>query len=314
VGAGQTAVRVTELLSNQTMFGYRVDGFLSVMHEPVEAGINCIGSIDDLRELIRKLQPYHVIFALDSTDYQSLDLAIEICDEEGVHLHVVPDYSELITNRGRLESLGGIPLITVRDIPSRRGFNRLLKRSFDIVFSSIFIVVFSPIFFLLILLIKLTSKGPVFYTQERVGLDNKVFNIIKFRTMFVQEKSQSDKVWTTQNDPRVTSIGRFMRKLSLDETPQFINVITGKMSVVGPRPERPYWVEQFKDTYHHYMQRHAVKAGITGWAQVNGFRGDTSIEQRVTADIYYIENWSFLLDLKIVLMTPFKSVIDRNAY
>ncbi|EMO05061.1 bacterial sugar transferase [Leptospira interrogans serovar Icterohaemorrhagiae str. Verdun HP] len=164
------------------------------------------------------------------------------------------------------------------------------------------------------LLVKLTSPGPVFYYQERVGLDNKKFKMIKFRTMVVQAKTQSETTWTVQNDPRVTSVGRILRKLSLDETPQFFNVLFGDMSVVGPRPERPHFVEKFKNDHKHYMRRHAVKAGITGLAQVKGLRGDTSIEDRIAADIYYIENWSIWLDLKIILLTPFKGIMDKNAY
>ena len=163
-------------------------------------------------------------------------------------------------------------------------------------------------------MIKLTSPGPVLFSQERVGLNNKIFKLLKFRTMYVQQPGDSDKIWTKNRDPRVTPVGRILRRFSLDEIPQFFNVFTGDMSVVGPRPERPYWVEQFKEQYKGYMQRHGVKAGITGWAQINGLRGDTSIEDRVSADIYYIENWSFFMDLKIILLTPFKSIIDRNAY
>lgn len=154
----------------------------------------------------------------------------------------------------------------------------------------------------------------MFYYQERVGLDNKKFKMIKFRTMVVQAKTQSETTWTVQNDPRVTSVGRILRKLSLDETPQFFNVLFGDMSVVGPRPERPHFVEKFKNDHKHYMRRHAVKAGITGLAQVKGLRGDTSIEDRIAADIYYIENWSIWLDLKIILLTPFKGIMDKNAY
>jgi lipopolysaccharide/colanic/teichoic acid biosynthesis glycosyltransferase len=162
--------------------------------------------------------------------------------------------------------------------------------------------------------VKLSGRGPVFFTQERVGLDNNVFRIIKFRTMKVQAEIASDSVWTTKGDPRITKIGRFLRQTSLDEIPQFFNIFVGQMSVVGPRPERPYYVEQFKDTYTYFKRRHAVKAGLTGWAQINGLRGDTSIQDRIDADLFYIENWTFWLDLKIVMLTPFKGMIHKNAY
>jgi hypothetical protein len=210
--------------------------------------------------------------------------------------------------------MDGIPIITIRDIPLRNGYNRVVKRVFDILFSFLFILLFSPIYLLIALLVKLSSKGPIFIYQERVGLDNKKFQMIKFRSMLVQEKSESDTKWTIKNDPRITPIGSILRKLSLDETPQFFNSLIGDMSVVGPRPERPFYVEQFKTSHKHYMRRHAVKAGITGWAQVQGLRGDTSIEDRIEADIYYIENWSLIMDLKIILMTPFTGFINKNAY
>jgi Undecaprenyl-phosphate glucose phosphotransferase len=220
----------------------------------------------------------------------------------------------LIAAKGDVETLEGIPIISVREVPARSGFNRLLKRAFDVGFSLTVILLLSPVFILTALVIKLTSRGPVFYKQERVGLDNRPFDMLKFRTMKVQQKSDSDTIWTTRNDPRVTPVGAIMRKLSIDELPQFFNVLFGNMSVVGPRPERPFFVQQFKGKYHHYMRRHAVKAGITGWAQINGLRGDTSIQERIEADIYYIENWSFWLDLKIILMTPFKGMVNENAY
>ena len=192
--------------------------------------------------------------------------------------------------------------------------NRVLKRTFDLVFSGLFILVFSPVFLAIALAVKLTSKGPVFFSQDRVGLDNEVFKIIKFRTMRVQTTQASNTVWTTKDDPRITPIGKFLRKSSLDEIPQFFNIFVGQMSVVGPRPERPYYVDQFRDKYKYFKRRHAVKAGLTGWAQINGLRGDTSIQDRIDADLYYIENWTFFLDLKIVLLTPFKGMIHKNAY
>ncbi len=316
IGTGNAANQVKYVISRNSIYGYSVAGFIGVPNEKhrMVPGEMVIGGLSELPRFLNERQPYHVIFAVDEASTETLEEAMGICNHEGIHMHVVPNFSELITAKGRLESLEGLPLITIRDIPARRGINRLGKRVFDFLFSLVFILIFSPFFILISLAVGLTSKGPIFLKQDRVGLDNKTFKLLKYRTMYTQQPEHSDQIWTTKNDPRVTPVGRILRKLSLDEIPQFFNVLAGKMSVVGPRPERPYWVEQFKERYSGYMQRHGMKAGITGWAQINGLRGDTSIEERVAADIYYIENWSFLLDLKIIILTPFKSVVDKNAY
>ncbi len=316
IGTGKSAVQIESVIIRNKLYGYTVKGFIKL---PGDNGNlvddrRILGELEDLPGILSEIQPYHVIYAADSANSKNLRKAIILCSYEGINLHLALNFSELLTSKVYFENLDGIPLISMRDIPARRGFNRLVKRIFDIIFSFLFIVFFSPFYILIGLAIKLTSRGPVLLTQDRVGLNNKVFKLLKFRTMYVQKPEESDTIWTKSNDPRVTPVGRILRKMSLDEIPQFFNVLSGKMSVVGPRPERPYWVEQFKERYAGYMQRHGMKAGITGWAQINGLRGDTSIEERVAADIYYIENWSFLLDLKIILLTPFKSVVDRNAY
>lgn len=316
IGTGKAANHVELIIRRNQLYGYNVKGFVQLPNEdaPEVAAGKVLGQLNELSHILKEIEPYHVIFAGDTADSEILQQAIKICSYEGILLHLVPSFSELITSRIQIESLEGIPLISLRDIPARRGFSRLLKRVFDTLFALLFIVLFSPFYFLIGLFIKLSSRGPVLLKQERVGLNNKSFQLLKFRTMYVQQSADSDTIWTKSHDPRVTPVGRILRKFSLDETPQFFNVLFGKMSVVGPRPERPYWVEQFKERYKGYMQRHGMKAGITGWAQINGLRGDTSIEERVSADIYYIENWSFLLDLKIIALTPFKSMIDKNAY
>lgn len=316
IGTGKSAVQIESVIIRNKLYGYTVKGFIKL---PGDNGNlvddrRILGELEDLPGILSEIQPYHVIYAADSANSKNLRKAIILCSYEGINLHLALNFSELLTSKVYFENLDGIPLISMRDIPARRGFNRLVKRIFDIIFSFLFIVLFSPFYILIGLAIKLTSRGPVLLMQDRVGLNNKVFKLLKFRTMYVQKPEESDTIWTKSNDPRVTPVGRILRKMSLDEIPQFFNVLSGKMSVVGPRPERPYWVEQFKERYAGYMQRHGMKAGITGWAQINGLRGDTSIEERVAADIYYIENWSFLLDLKIILLTPFKSVVDRNAY
>jgi len=316
MGTESLASTIEGVIQRNRLYGYSITGYIRLEGEdsPTVKSTQIIGTMADLDALLVKHKPFHVIFAANTIQNDVLLEAIKICGHEGIHLHLVPSFSSVLGSKMYTEEIDGVSFITLRDVPARRGFNRLIKRIFDVFYSLLFIVLFSPFYILISLLIKLTSRGPVFFRQERVGLNNKTFMLIKFRTMKVQKTEDSDTIWTKDRDPRVTAVGRILRKLSLDETPQFFNVLAGSMSVVGPRPERPYWVEQYKEKYLGYMQRHGMKAGITGWAQINGLRGDTSIEQRVAADIYYIENWSFFLDLKIVFLTPFKSVIDRNAY
>jgi len=316
VGGTGMAARTAEVIERNPLYGYRVVGFV------LEAGTakteipaeKVLGSLEQMDALMEREKPRDVIFAGDQGTNDALGRVLQVCDRHGIQFHVVPSIGALVTAHGLIENLNGLPLISVRDIPARVGFNRILKRSFDLVFSGLFLLVFSPLYLLIALAVKVTSPGPVFFLQDRVGLDHKVFKILKFRTMKVQTEQASDTVWTKKGDPRITSIGKFLRKSSLDEIPQFINIFLGQMSVVGPRPERPFFVEQFKDQYQYFKRRHAVKAGLTGWAQVNGLRGDTSIQERIEADIYYIENWTFFLDLKIVLMTPFKGMVHKNAY
>jgi Undecaprenyl-phosphate glucose phosphotransferase len=214
----------------------------------------------------------------------------------------------------RLEDMHGIPIINVREVPLDSIGNRIVKRTFDIAVSLFAILVFLPVYIVVALGVKLTSSGPILYKQERISSGNKPFMMLKFRSMCVQKKAEEKTQWTTQNDARVTKFGALIRKTSLDELPQFFNVLKGNMSIVGPRPERPYWVEKFKDEVPNYMLRHYIKTGITGWAQVNGLRGDTSIEERIDCDNYYIHNWSIWMDIKILFMTVFKGFVNKNAY
>ena len=315
IGSGSIAERTARVVESDKLFGLRVLGYVV---EQKDEGLSIpeprLGSVADLDSLIEHYKPSYLIYAGQSGDHEDLKAVLNICDTQGIHLQIVPSYSELITVTGQIENYDGLPIISIRDIPARIGFNRIMKRAFDLLFSGVFILLFSPVYFLIALAVKLTSKGPVFFAQERVGLDNKIFKIIKFRTMRVQDEGASATIWTTKDDPRITPIGKFLRKSSLDESPQFFNIFVGQMSVVGPRPERPFYVEQFKDKYRYFKRRHAVKAGLTGWAQINGLRGDTSIQERIDADIFYIENWSLSLDLKIVLLTPFKAMMHKNAY
>ncbi|EQA37699.1 undecaprenyl-phosphate glucose phosphotransferase [Leptospira inadai serovar Lyme str. 10] len=315
IGVRETAARFADSVFRHQIYGYQIIGYVaSGNFKPIRKEMKILGKAERIEKVLLEVKPDLVVYALNNDEGEFLHDVLDACDTEGIDLKVIPGFQEFIKAKGRVDEMDGLPVISIRNIPIRLGYNRFIKRSFDILFSLTFIVLFSPFYLLLATLIKLTSKGPVFYFQDRVGLDNKSFRMIKFRSMVVQEKGQSETTWTVQNDPRVTKIGRIMRKTSLDETPQFFNVLIGDMSVVGPRPERPHFVEKFKSDHRHYMRRHAVKAGITGLAQVKGLRGDTSIDERIAADIYYIENWSLWLDIKIILLTPFKGVMDKNAY
>ena len=315
IGSGPIAQRTARVVESDKLLGLRVLGYVEEKTAKKSAPAQQrLGSMKDLDRLIERYQPSYLIYAVQSENQGDLKAALEICDSHGIHLQIVPSYSDLITVNGQIENYDGLPIISIRDIPARNGINRVLKRAFDLLFSGVVILLFSPVYLLIALAVKLTSRGPVFFTQERVGLDNKIFKIVKFRTMRVQDEKASATIWTTKNDPRTTAVGRFLRRTSLDELPQFFNIFAGQMSVVGPRPERPFYVKKFKDTYRFFKRRHAVKAGLTGWAQINGLRGDTSIQERIEADIYYIENWSLALDLKIVLLTPFKAMFHKNAY
>jgi Undecaprenyl-phosphate glucose phosphotransferase len=254
-----------------------------------------------------------VIIALPEASHDEILPLISDCRQERVTIKVFPDVFQIIASEVSVADLGGLPLLTVRDI-ALRGWKLTLKRAMDLLVSAVGLVLLSPFMLLLALLIKLDSKGPVFYTQERMGLDSVPFQMIKFRSMKVGAEDETGPVWATKEDPRCTRMGAFLRRFSLDELPQLINVLLGEMSLVGPRPERPIFVEQFKQLVPRYMERHQEKAGMTGWAQVNGLRGDTSIVERTKYDLYYIENWSILFDIKIILKTFLLIFTDRNAY
>ncbi|MCB1138138.1 MAG: undecaprenyl-phosphate glucose phosphotransferase [Leptospiraceae bacterium] len=303
VGSGNLAFRFYEKVMRNQIYGYRVLGVIGTKKDSHPVLVNhLLGPLKEFETLARQMNPDIVVYAL-SEDHKRLQKVVEFCDSEGFDCRIVPDMVDLITSHARIDDMDGLPILTLRDIPLKNGYNRFLKRSFDIAFSTLVIVLSFPVWLVLAILVKLSSPGPVLFAQDRVGLDRNLFRCYKFRTMVVQDQSVSDTTWGGPQDQRVTAIGRLLRKTSLDELPQFINVLKGEMSVVGPRPERPHFVEQFKTRYDHYMRRHSVKSGITGWAQIQGLRGDTSIEKRVRADIYYIENWSLLLDVVIVLRT-----------
>ena len=255
-----------------------------------------------------------VAITLNLNEYHKLEQIVAICEKSGVHTKFVPDYYNFISTNPYTEDLDGLPVINIRNVPLTNTMNKLIKRLIDIIGSIIALILFSPIMLIVAILVKKSSPGPIIFAQERIGLGNKPFKMYKFRSMGVQDPKKEAKEWTTKNDVRVTPVGRVIRKTSLDELPQFWNVLKGDMSLIGPRPERPLFVEKFKEEIPRYMIKHQVRPGITGWAQVNGFRGDTSIRSRIEHDLYYIENWSLGLDIKILFLTFFKGFVNKNAY
>lgn len=317
IGTDSVAVEYLKTIKGYKKYGYNIKGVLSLDSKMVGDGIvgyPIIGTIDEFAKLQSENNFDEVVLALQLNQVEFGKDIIHRCDAEGVRLKFIPSYYEFLKVDMNIESLEGIPMLVVRDVPLDYIFNKFVKRVFDICFSVFAILLTSPIMILVAIGIKLTSPGPIFFKQERVGIKNKTFNMLKFRSMKVQKESDTNVIWTTQNDPRKTKFGSFLRKTSLDELPQFFNVFMGHMSIVGPRPERPYWVNKFKEEVPDYMIRHYVKSGITGWAQVNGWRGDTSIEERIKCDNYYIQNWSLTFDIKIIFLTVFKGFVNKNAY
>ncbi|WP_199624227.1 undecaprenyl-phosphate glucose phosphotransferase [Paenibacillus alkalitolerans] len=318
LGAGTLGRRFYENLLHYPELGYEVIGFLDDFHNEHPSQYSdykpIIGGIDRLESVLNDTLIDEVIIALPLNAHEKFGTIIAVCEKAGVKTLIIPDYFDYLPARPYFDNFAGIPLINVRDIPLDELRNRIIKRSFDIIFSLVCIVITLPLLLLIAIGIKLTSPGPVIFKQERVGLNRRRFNMYKFRSMLLQTNEQSDTEWTVENDPRRTKFGAFLRRTSLDELPQFFNVLLGHMSVVGPRPERPYFVEQFKEEIPKYMVKHHIRPGITGWAQSNGYRGDTSIKERIKHDIFYIENWTFFFDIKIILRTIINGLINRNAY
>jgi Undecaprenyl-phosphate glucose phosphotransferase len=277
-----------------------------------ESKLPVIGSYSDLEKYLAAGGIDQLIVALPFSDNDKLKSVISTIGDSIVDVKIVPDFHQFIQLGSLVEDMEGLPVMSLASTPLV-GYNRIAKRIFDIIFGSFFLIILSPLMIVTALLVKLTSRGPVFFLQERVGLDGTKFHIYKFRTMKV-DAEQNGAQFAVNNDPRTTLIGGALRKLNIDELPQLINVISGKMSLVGPRPERSVFIEQFRKHIPRYMLRHKVQAGMTGWAQVNGWRGNTSIARRIEHDLYYIENWSLSFDLKIIALTLFKSFRDRNAY
>lgn len=316
VGYGQAAREYIDRILDNPQWGYRVLGILDDNSErsTVYRGIRIIGRIEELVGLMKVNSLDEIAITLGLSEYYKLEHIVAECEKSGVHTKFIPDYGNIIPTKPYTEDLMGLPVINIRYVPLSNTFNAIVKRAMDIVGSLVCLVLFSPVMLVTAVLIKLTSPGPLIFRQERVGLHNKPFIMYKFRSMEVQKANAERRGWTTRHDPRVTGIGKFIRKTSIDELPQLVNVLKGEMSLIGPRPERPQFVEKFREEIPRYMIKHQVRPGMTGWAQVNGYRGDTSIRKRIECDLYYIENWTLGLDIKILFLTVFKGFINKNAY
>jgi len=313
VGGGEPAAEVLRILNRRRDAGIFVLGLLSDKKE-VPENVRWLGGIEDVRTVLDRQQVDIVFIALPHADASRLTAVLSGIGDDPIAIHLVPDVFSLVPARGGIEEFEMVPFIHLRE--SRLyGLNRVLKRAFDLVFGGLGLAVAAPIMLAIAVGLKLTMPGPVLYHQERMGVDGRRFRMLKFRTMRVDAEAETGPVWARPDDPRRTALGVFLRRTSLDELPQLFNVLRGEMSLVGPRPERPSFVEEFRRRVPGYMLRHKVKAGITGWAQINGWRGDTSIEKRIECDLYYIERWSLGFDLKILLQTLWYGFrINRNAH
>ncbi|MCH5258106.1 MAG: undecaprenyl-phosphate glucose phosphotransferase [Lachnospiraceae bacterium] len=316
VGYSRAAEEYINRINANPQWGYVVRGILddSVPRGTLYQGVKVVGEIGNLLYILPENKLDEIAITLSLKDYDNLERIVDICEKSGVHTKFIPDYNSMFPSRPYTEDLMGLPVINIRYVPLTNTLNWVAKRIVDVVVALIGLVVSSPIMLVSAIAIGCTSRGPIIFKQERIGLHNKPFQMYKFRTMKVQKPSNEEKEWTTKDDPRVTKVGRFLRRTSIDELPQLFNILKGDMSVVGPRPERPQFVDKFKEEIPRYMVKHQVRPGLTGWAQINGYRGDTSIKRRIEYDIFYIENWTMSFDIKIMFLTIFKGFINKNAY
>lgn len=316
VGYSRAAEEYIDRILENPQWGYKIRGILD---DHIEAGteykgIKVLGKIDNLMIILPENRLDEIAITLGLSEYARLEEIVNLCEKSGVHTKFIPDYNQIIPTKPYTEDILGLPVINIRHVPLTNTFYAAMKRVMDIAGAICAIILFSPIMVFSVIMIKLTSPGPLIFKQERVGLHNHTFMMYKFRSMDVQPPEKEKTKWTVKDDPRVTNFGKFMRKTSIDELPQLFNVLKGEMSLVGPRPERPFFVEKFKEEIPRYMIKHQVRPGLTGWAQVNGYRGNTSIRKRIEYDLYYIENWTLGLDVKILFLTIFKGFINKNAY
>jgi len=304
---------VARMNAHRDQLGFRIVGYLrNGSADPVDT-LECLGTIDDAEGVIERHEVDHVFVALPHASSDAMMALLDRLMRTVVSVHFVPDLLQFMVLRSRVEDIDGLPTINLSETPLE-GWSRFVKRAFDLVVAATALIIFSPIMLLIAIAIWIEDRSPIFYRQVRMGLDGKPFKILKFRSMRVGAENATGAVWAEKDDPRRTRVGRVIRAWSLDELPQLWNVLTGDMSVVGPRPERPQFVEQFRAEFPHYMLRHKVRAGITGWAQVHGWRGNTSMRIRIEHDLYYIENWSLMLDVKILFMTLVHGLRHENAY
>ena len=316
VGYSRAAESYIDRVAANPEWGYQIRGILDDHKHRGDQyrGIRVIGATSDLKTILDMNLLDEIAITLSIRDYAGLEKMVAECEKSGVHTKFIPDYNRFIPTKPYTEDLQGLPVINIRHVPLNDLLNATMKRGMDLARAVTALSSFSPIMALTAAIIKITSPGPIIYSQERVGLHNRPFKMYKFRSMEVQPPGQDKGKWTTPHDPRVTPVGRIIRKTSIDELPQLFNVLAGSMSLVGPRPERPFFVERFKEEIPRYMIKHQVRPGMTGWAQINGYRGDTSIEKRIEHDLYYIENWTLGFDFKILFLTVFKGFINKNAY
>ena len=296
IGESQMAEQYMDRLRENPKWGYQV--FAHLKDE------------EKLERILEGNELDEVVIALRAEGYGKLERIVDVCEKAGVHTKMIPDFGNVISTRPYIEDVQGIPVIHVRRVPLNIMRNRAAKRAVDLIGATVAIILFSPVMLLTVLVVALTEEGSVIYRQERVGLHNQVFYMYKFRSMIMQDEEKEKAEWSTRNDPRITPVGKLIRRTSIDELPQLFNVLKGEMSLVGPRPERPQFVQKFRDEIPRYMVKHQVRPGMTGWAQINGYRGNTSIEKRIEYDLYYIENWTMVFDMKILILTIFKGFFD----
>ena len=296
IGESQMAEQYMDRLRENPKWGYQV--FAHLKDE------------EKLERILEGNELDEVVIALRAEDYGKLERIVDVCEKAGVHTKMIPDFGNVISTRPYIEDVQGIPVIHVRRVPLNIMRNRATKRAVDLIGATVAIILFSPVMLLTVLVVALTEEGSVIYRQERVGLHNQVFYMYKFRSMIMQDEEKEKAELSTRNDPRSTPVGKLIRRTSIDELPQLFNVLKGEMSLVGPRPERPQLVQKFRDEIPRYMVKHQVRPGMTGWAQINGYRGNTSIEKRIEYDLYYIENWTMVFDMKILILTIFKGFFD----
>ncbi|MBR2188446.1 MAG: undecaprenyl-phosphate glucose phosphotransferase [Eubacterium sp.] len=316
IGYSHAAEQYIDRVIANTEWGYKVRGILDDTRQKGETyrGVRILGTTKDLEAFLNTDKVDEIAITLNLREYDKLEALVAECEKSGIHTQFVPDYYKIIPTKPYTEDVLGLPIVNIRYVPLSNSFNAFTKRVVDVFGACVALVLFSPVMLAAVIGIKVSSPGPLIFRQKRVGLHNKEFEMLKFRSMRYCEGNEEKAAWTVENDPRVTKFGNLLRRTSMDELPQLINVLRGEMSLVGPRPEQPFFVEKFREEIPRYMIKHQVRPGMTGWAQIHGYRGDTSIMKRIEYDLYYIENWSISMDFKILFLTFFRGFVNKNAY